>query len=115
MFGWETETFDAGGGGITLWRLPGYVGGEPEQPVAHDVVGAMSPMISDSFPDDVASHWGVNFWVDDADAIAGKATQLGGKVIVPPHDTPGFREAVLADPRGAVLSVSQLAQRTNDE
>jgi predicted enzyme related to lactoylglutathione lyase len=33
VFGWKTGTFDAGDSEVTLWRLPGYVGGEPEQPV----------------------------------------------------------------------------------
>src|ERR671910_261217 len=44
VFGWETDTFDMGEGEITLWRLPGYVGGEPEQPVSREVVGVMAPM-----------------------------------------------------------------------
>lgn len=52
LFGWETETFDAGGTEVTLWRLPGYVGGEPDQPVARDVVGAMAPMGGEAFPDE---------------------------------------------------------------
>src|SRR5215210_7000595 len=38
VFGWETDTFDMGEGEINLWRLPGYVGGEPEQPVSREVV-----------------------------------------------------------------------------
>jgi len=44
LFGWETEVFDVGDGEIALWRLPGYVGGEREQPVPRDVVGVMAPM-----------------------------------------------------------------------
>jgi hypothetical protein len=40
LFGWDTETFDTGGGQITLGRAPGYVGGEPRQPVSRvGVVG----------------------------------------------------------------------------
>ena len=34
LFGWEAESL----GEMTLWRLPGYVGGEPQQPVPRDVV-----------------------------------------------------------------------------
>jgi uncharacterized protein len=102
LFGWNTETMDMGGAGeITLWRLPGFVGGEPEQPVSREVVGVMAP-------DDAAPHWSIDFWVDDTDAVAGKATELGGKVIVPPFDSPGFRQASLADPQGAAFTVSQL-------
>jgi predicted enzyme related to lactoylglutathione lyase len=57
------------------------------------------------------SHWSVDFWIDDTDAAASKASTLGGSVVVPPHDTPGFRTAILADPHGAVFSVSTLMVR----
>jgi predicted enzyme related to lactoylglutathione lyase len=108
VFGWTTEAFDAGGSEITLWRVPGYVGGTPQQPVSREVVGAMAPMDPDQFPDDVTPHWSVNFWVADADVTAETAKNLGGTVVVEPHETPGFRDAVLADPQGAVFSVSAL-------
>ena len=98
VFGWRPERF----GPVTVWRLPGYVGGEPSQPVPRDVVAAMLP------DDDVAPHWGVDFWVRDADATAATAAELGGAVVVAPYDAPPFRQAVVADPQGAVLSVSQL-------
>ncbi len=102
VFGWEPEAF---GPEITLWRLPGYVGGEPQQPVPRDVVGVMTALSDD----EVSPHWGVDFWIDEeTDAVAAKAAQLGGDVIVAPHDTPGFRSAVLADPQGAVFSVGKL-------
>ena len=52
-------------------------------------------------------HWSVNFWVPDADAVAAKAAELGGRVMVPPYDAPGFRATVVADPRGAALTVGQ--------
>ena len=58
-------------------------------------------------PGDGAPRWSVDLWVDDADAIAADAERLGGTVVVPPHDTPGFRQAELADPQGAAFSVSQ--------
>jgi hypothetical protein len=56
----------------------------------------------------VPSQWGVDFWVEDADATAARAVELGGNVVVPPHDVPGFRNAVLQDPQGAIFSVSKL-------
>ena len=106
VFGWRPEEFDAAGTRMTLWRLPGYVGGEPEQPVPRDVVAVM--VGGEGSPAAAPPRWTVGFWVDDADATAERAARLRGHVVVPPHDTPGFRSAVLADPNGAVFSVSSL-------
>jgi predicted enzyme related to lactoylglutathione lyase len=102
VFGWEVEPF----GEIALWRLPGYVGGTPQQPVPRDVVAVMAGSSGDRRDDQ--PQWSVDFWVKDADTTAETAAGLGGSVLVPPHDIPGFREAVLADPLGAVFTVSQL-------
>jgi predicted enzyme related to lactoylglutathione lyase len=38
LFGWTTEAFSP----TLLSRLPGYMGGVPEQPVSRDVVAAMA-------------------------------------------------------------------------
>jgi len=100
VFGWEAEAF----GPVWLLRLPGYVGGTPEQPVPRDVVAVMAPL-GDAGG---ASRWDVDFWVHDAEVMAGRAVELGGRVVVPPHDRPPFRSAVLADPGGAAFSISQL-------
>jgi uncharacterized protein len=103
LFGWRAESFDAGPGmEMWLWRLPDYVGGEPQQPVPRDVVAAMSR--ADGSP----ASWSVDFWITDADAAAAAASQFGGRVIAPPFDEAGFRRTVLADPHGAVFSASQL-------
>jgi predicted enzyme related to lactoylglutathione lyase len=99
LLGWTTEAF----GTLLLWRLPGYVGGVPEQPVSREVVAVMARA-----GDDEAAHWRVDFWIADADAAAARATQLGGSVVAAPEDAGPFREAVLADPAGANFSVSQL-------
>jgi predicted enzyme related to lactoylglutathione lyase len=101
VLGWQAEAFSSGAMQVTLWRLPGYVGGEPLQPVPRDLVGVMVPA-------DMPPQWGVDFWVSDADRAAADAVTLGGSVIVAPRDIPGFRNAVLADPSGAAFSVSQL-------
>lgn len=108
VFGWQPETFGPPDARMALWRLPGYVGGVPEQPVPRDVVGVMTPLSEDGRPDAERSHWSVDFWVHDADATASLAASLGGTVIVPPNDTPGFRSAVLEDPQGALFSVTHL-------
>jgi uncharacterized protein len=112
VFGWETDTFDMGEGEITLWRLPGYVGGEPTQPVSREVVGAMVPISGDQSPEDVSAYWSLDFWVDGVDAAADKAVELGGEVKISPFDTSVGRTAVLADPQGAVYSVSKVGRGT---
>ncbi|HEY6886485.1 MAG TPA: VOC family protein, partial [Solirubrobacter sp.] len=99
LFGWEPEPF----GPMTLLRLEGYIGGRAKQPIPRDVVAVMAPPAPDIPP-----HWNVNLQVSDADLTAEMTANLGGAVIEGPFDTPGFRNAVLADPQGAVFSVSQL-------
>jgi hypothetical protein len=56
----------------------------------------------------VPPHWNVNLRVDDSDAIAARAAELGGSVLMPPIDTPGFRSAVLLDPQEGAFSVSHV-------
>jgi uncharacterized protein len=97
-FGWQAQPI----GPLTLFRLPGYVGGHAQQTLPRDMVAVMAPPNPD-----VPPHWNVNFRIDDADAIAAKASELGGKVMMPPADGGGFRSAVISDPQGAVFSVSQ--------
>ena len=96
-FGWVSEPW----GPITLFRLPGYVGGEPAQPVPRDVVAVM--LATDS-----PAGWSVDFWVADVEAAASGAAGLGGSVVAAPFDRPPFRSAVLADPGGATFSISEL-------
>jgi predicted enzyme related to lactoylglutathione lyase len=101
VFGWQLQA--APGSPLALWRLPGYVGGEPGQPIARDVVAVMTPIDRSS---DIPPHWAINFRVDDVDVAAERAVALGGRLLVPPTDTPGFRSAVLADPQQGVVAVS---------
>jgi predicted enzyme related to lactoylglutathione lyase len=96
MFGWETDEFAPG---ISLFRLPGYVGGEPAQPVPRDVIAVMAK-------DDGPARWSVDFWVPDADELAARVPELGGSVVVAPFDSIPTRQAVVADPFGAVFSVT---------
>lgn len=51
-------------------------------------------------------HWSVYFMVEDVDAKAAQAEELGGRVIVPPTDIPDIgRFATLLDPQGAAFSI----------
>jgi len=108
VFGWKAERFEVGGGAITLWSVPGYLGGEPEQPVSRDVVAGMAPMSDDAFPPGFPSHWSIDFWVADVDETAGRAAALGGTVVAAPFDTSIARTAVLADPQRAAFSISRV-------
>ena len=105
VIGWGTRTFDAGDGdAVTIWTVPGYVGGRPTQPLPRDVVAGVVPVPNHGG----APRWGVEFWVEDVDEAAARAIELGGSVVVPPADTSIGRSAVLRDPGGATLSVSRV-------
>ena len=128
VFGWGTGSIGGGGEG---WTLPGYgdwlerehhpnirkqmtEAGAPEG--FEDVVGSIIP-IADDQPD-TPPHWSVTFAVDDTDGTASKATDLGGRVIVPPFDAPWstpsytIRITVLADPQGATFNASRFVPKT---
>jgi uncharacterized protein len=89
VLGVTTSTMDMGTGEYTLFE----VGGQ--------MVGGSTPPPMEGVP----NHWHVYFAVDDADATAAKATELGGSVMVAPFDSPVGRMAVLTDPQGAVFSI----------
>ena len=61
---------------LVMWTVPGYVGGEPEQPVPRDVVAidaaAGAPTAT------APPHWSVDFWVADVDAAAAKVDRARG-------------------------------------
>jgi predicted enzyme related to lactoylglutathione lyase len=118
VFGWETLGTN---GGASMWRLPGYGDflearapglrsriaehGAPEG--FEDVVAALDPIDKDD--PDASARWSVTFSVDDADATANRAEELGGKVILAPIDAPWVRMTVIADPQGATFTASRFA------
>ncbi|AIY02824.1 hypothetical protein ART_3225 [Arthrobacter sp. PAMC 25486] len=98
-YGWTTETFGTGDGMVTLFRLPGYVGGLPEQPVSREVVATM---VQGHGP----AQWSPNFWVPDAGAAEKLTAEHGGRTVVPAFTTPPGTTVVLVDPQGALFSVT---------
>jgi len=62
--------------------------------------------------DGIPPVWTVYFAVVDTDATVVRVTELGGKVNVPPFDTPVGRSFVVGDPQGAIFSVIQLSTAT---
>jgi len=123
VFGWETLGLE---GGAEMWRVPGYgdfleqsdpelrkrlaESGAPEG--FEDVVATLNP-IADEQPD-VPAHWSVTFAVDDADATAKRAAELGGQVVVPPFDAPWVRMTVITDPQGATFTASKFVPENKD-
>jgi predicted enzyme related to lactoylglutathione lyase len=56
----------------------------------------------------IPPHWNCYVTVDDADASAARAAELGANVLAPPFDVfDAGRMAAFADPQGAVLSIWQ--------
>jgi predicted enzyme related to lactoylglutathione lyase len=114
VFGWQRLQSVPG-----TWALPGYGDHLEERspglrarvaelgglPGFEDVVASFRP-IPDDQPD-TPPHWNVTFAIDDADATAAKATELGGNVLVPPFDAPWVRMTVIADPQGASFIASK--------
>ncbi|HYN92863.1 MAG TPA: VOC family protein [Pilimelia sp.] len=93
VFGWGAKDSPMGDYSYTEWELAGRS------------VGGMMPMVGDEWPADLPAHWMVYFAVADCDASAARSAELGGRVSVPPTDTPQGRFAVLNDPHGAFFSV----------
>jgi predicted enzyme related to lactoylglutathione lyase len=123
VFGWGTLTLD---GGAVMWTLPGYgdyleestpglrkmiaESGAPEDFI--DVVASINPIGADQ--PDTPPHWSVTFGVDDADEIARRTVELGGKVLAEPFDAPWIRMTVLGDPQGAVFIASKFVPENKD-
>ena len=123
VFGWSTLDV---GGGAEMWTLPGYgdhlerdnpdlrkqlaeTGGPPG---FEDVVASINPLPDDQ--PDTPAHWSVTFAVEDADATAARATELGGTLVVPPLDAPWVRMTIINDPQGATLIASQFVPENKD-
>ncbi len=123
VFGWQTLALD---GGVEMWTLPGYGDYlERDSPglrmrIAEmgvpaefaDVVASLN-LVRDE-QQDVRAHWSVTFAVDDADATARTAAELGGTVVVPPFDAPWVRTTVLADPAGATFIATKFVPENRD-
>jgi hypothetical protein len=122
VFGWKTLPLPAG----VMWTLPGYGDhleemtpglrkqhaemGAPDGFI--DVVATMNPIADGD--SETAPHWSVTFGVDDADAAASKARELGGSVVSGPVDAPWSRTVVITDPRGAMFIASQFVPENKD-
>lgn len=93
IFGWEPRDRNIGEMAFTYF-FKGVRG----------VAGLMA--MNERWPQAVPSHWQVSFAVDDADALAARAVELGGKA-QPVTASPFDRSALITDPHGATFSISQ--------
>ncbi len=92
LLGWTTEEMDMGDMKYTVVKVEGEeIGG----------IMAMPPQTQGAPP-----HWGTYITVDDADVAAGRAVELGAKIIMEPTDIPDVgRFFMLQDPQGAMISL----------
>lgn len=91
VFGYTYESFDNWSDPYVMCKVEGEtVGG-------FGAVGSGMP----------AAHWRPYFLVPDTDAATAKVTELGGRVLVAPEDTPVGRLAGVTDDQGATFFVIQ--------
>jgi len=101
LFGWGTKP-------ETGVESAEYTEWLPAPPLVGHSIGGMVPMKGPQWAG-VPPHWNCYVTVGNCDESVAKATQLGGKLYVPPMDIPNVgRFAVIADPQGAVLCPIQM-------
>ncbi len=95
LFGWQTRKVDAGKyGTYTLFQDNG-----------KEVAGMMNP--TENTPEKGA-HWHSYIAVADISSLVGRVRELGGKVLVPPHEVAGVGViCVVADPLGAAVHLME--------
>jgi predicted enzyme related to lactoylglutathione lyase len=97
VFGWTVVLQGGEGAPFTYREL---------QVNGRSIGGCME--MDEKWPPEIPTHWMVYFAVDDVDATAARAAELGGMVSVEPTDIMPGRFAVLNDPAGAVFSVIKM-------
>jgi predicted enzyme related to lactoylglutathione lyase len=116
VFGWETTPMHLGQDEVVLVRRPGYgeflERFEPGIRRRH-AAGGLWAEFSDAVAwftaagEGAPARWDVTFAVEDADAAARRAEELGGTVVQGPFSSGVTRIAVLHDPQGAVVTDSR--------
>jgi len=114
LFGWEFADI----GFATMIRRPGY-GDHLESTVDPDIrrrQATAPPGFADAVgwvaPTGASDHWHVTFAVADRDDTAATAERLGA-VVLSSEDTEWTKAAVIRDPQGAELTLSQFTPPDN--
>jgi predicted enzyme related to lactoylglutathione lyase len=114
VFGWDLLN-------LGMWALPAYgdflEARNPGQRKNMTEMGApprFQEVVASLLRIDGPARWGITLAVEDADAIAARAAELGGTVLVPPVDAPWVRTTVIADPAGAVFTASKFVPENKD-
>jgi len=120
VFGWDALPMGPAGG---MWALRAY-GDHLEQRNPGNRQGMKDMGAPERFEEVVASfnridddspaRWSLTFAVDDADAAAARARELGGTVLVEPFDMPWVRQTVIADPQGVTFTASKFVPENQD-
>jgi uncharacterized protein len=97
VFGWTTRTTDGGDRPYYEFQLDG-----------QSILGAME--IPAEVPDFIPPHWLVYFDVEDVDASAERARELGAREVMGPMDFPGGRFALVTDPQGAMFGILRVTR-----
>ena len=113
VFGWEARPVSFGEASGIMWTQAGYGDSlearTPGLRKMHEEAGApdgFTDCIGWLMEDEGPSRWTVTFAVDDTDAVAARAAELGGEVVVPPYDAGPVRVAQIRDPQGAAFTIS---------
>jgi len=97
LLGWEADDRPVGDDAVYSMQL---VGGKQ--------VAAIAPQPQQQREAGVPPLWNSYVWVEDADAMAERAKELGANVHAPPFDVMGAgRMAVIQDPQGAFFMLWQ--------
>ena len=100
VVGWSAAPFEGSETPYTLWM-------NGEAPV-----GGVMELPPEARAHDTPPHWMAYVEVEDVDATAKKAANLGGKVLVEPREIPNVgRFAVLQDPQGAAIAIHHSDQQ----
>lgn len=104
VIGWKTEQWKDGDPNMpyTMWSVDG------------ESLGGLMALPEEARKAGAPPHWMAYTVVEDVDASANKARELGGQVHLPPTDIPTVgRFAVLADPQGATFAIFRPAGDMN--